>query len=68
MTENLSSGGSSQTISTVLSHFMLVEKSTKAQCNYCNGNTMNLHKHLQKKHPSKVEHKAESTGEMDNNK
>ncbi|UZO09008.1 uncharacterized protein OCT59_029250 [Rhizophagus irregularis] len=31
MTENLSSGGSSQTTSTVRSHFTLVEESTKAQ-------------------------------------
>ncbi|PKK56010.1 hypothetical protein RhiirC2_858783 [Rhizophagus irregularis] len=63
MTENLSSGGSSRITSTEL---------TKAQCNYCDakykrasGNTINLHKHLQRKHPSKVEHEAESTGEMD---
>uniref|UniRef100_U9T1U4 BED-type domain-containing protein n=1 Tax=Rhizophagus irregularis (strain DAOM 181602 / DAOM 197198 / MUCL 43194) TaxID=747089 RepID=U9T1U4_RHIID len=72
MTENLSSGGSSRTTSTVWSHFTLVEESTKAQCNYCDakykrasGNTTNLHKHLQRKHPSKVEYEAESTGEMD---
>ncbi|PKY34415.1 zf-BED-domain-containing protein [Rhizophagus irregularis] len=72
MTENLSSGSSSRTTSTVWSHFMLVKESTKAQCNYCDakykrasGNTTNLYKHLQRKHPSKVEHEAESTGEMD---
>ncbi|RGB43201.1 hypothetical protein C1646_750105 [Rhizophagus diaphanus] len=72
MTKNLSFGSSSRTTSTVWSHFTLVEESTKAQCNYCDakykrasGNTTNLHKHLQKKHPSKVEHEAESTGEMD---
>ncbi|CAB4445821.1 unnamed protein product [Rhizophagus irregularis] len=72
MTENLSSDGSLRTTSTVWSHFTLVEKLTKAQCNYCNakykrasGNTTNLHKHLQRKHSSKVEHEAESTSEMD---
>ena len=29
------------------------------------GNTTNLHKHLQNKHPSKIENKTENTGEMD---
>ncbi|PKB94533.1 hypothetical protein RhiirA5_438554 [Rhizophagus irregularis] len=59
MTKNLSSGGSSRTTSTVWSHFT-------AKYKRVSGNTTNLHKHLQRKHPSKVdEHEAESTGEMD---
>lgn len=29
------------------------------------GNTTNLHKHLRKNHPSKIENETENTGEMD---
>ncbi|CAB5157831.1 unnamed protein product [Rhizophagus irregularis] len=53
-----SAGSSTRTYSSVWSHFTLVENEEKAQCNYCGmlykrtgGNTTNLHKHLQKKHP-----------------
>ncbi|CAB5207024.1 unnamed protein product [Rhizophagus irregularis] len=66
-----SAGSSTRTYSSVWSHFTLVENDEKAQCNYCGttykrtgGNTTNLHKHMQKKHSSKIETEVES-GEMD---
>ncbi|CAB4489965.1 unnamed protein product [Rhizophagus irregularis] len=66
-----SAGSSTRTYSSVWSHFTLVENDEKAQCNYCGttykrtgGNTTNLHKHMQRKHSSKIETEVES-GEMD---
>ncbi|GES89331.1 zinc finger BED domain-containing protein RICESLEEPER 2-like [Rhizophagus clarus] len=66
-----SAGSSTRTYSFVWSHFKLVENEEKTQCNYCGmlykktgGNTTNLYKHLQKKHPSKVKTEVES-GKMD---
>ncbi|PKY61085.1 zf-BED-domain-containing protein, partial [Rhizophagus irregularis] len=66
-----SAGSSTRTYSSVWSHFTLVENDEKAQCNYCGttykrtgGNTTNLHKHMQRKHSSKIETEVES-GEID---
>jgi hypothetical protein len=70
MSEN--STTSSRTHSVVWSHFTIIEDEQKAQCNYCGvtykrtgGNTTNLHKHLLKKHPGKIEKVTENTGPID---
>ncbi|CAB4495821.1 unnamed protein product [Rhizophagus irregularis] len=66
-----SAGSSTRTYSSVWLHFTLVENDEKAQCNYCGmtykrigGNTTNLHKHMQRKHSSKIDTEVES-GKMD---
>ncbi|GET56766.1 hypothetical protein GLOIN_2v1790628 [Rhizophagus irregularis DAOM 181602=DAOM 197198] len=63
-----SANSSIRTYSSVWSYFTLVKNDEKVQCNYygtmykrIGGNTMNLHKYMQRKHFSKIKTEVENS-------